>query len=565
MKKTLLIAAFLFSGFCFIQSVTAGPCCSRPAPVDPDRAFIDSFLRYYEFNAAGRYAHEYHPYLLQKTANSLRILENKVGEYFQADGRLVIMGYEGNAIPRYVTNFHDCEGDAISDEVALKTRAGWAPPPNNRFGLMTGFLFRNAENIDVPEDRKIFHLRPETIEIFGDGLDVFQEDAFGEACRAMRSAERKVLETIKAGHPKNVFEAMRDFWKKLYFNATKGGDQQVTGTQDILFSVAHAGHLRDSKVPLTKFYVGADPTYPIIPTTRCSKKATDNAQLFVKIFIENLKPSEGKKTVYIFNSFVDGVGKSTMLGNIKNWMKHGEDVDSYDAVDNTSSQLSEIFEFAPNVYIADLPAQISHFTYKPDGQVFVDVHGIKHPEDEVDAAKSIFRYQRSRFVDEYHEMLNEVKRCGMSQSAKHPAKDFVRNVIILKKEKTNQWIPFESGNHWYIGNLETEELRVCVSLPDAQSSGLKNVEAEQMLFWNGVSLPFSYDVFVKDLVDRCRDKGVERVIFVDFLSMYSRSSRENVRVNYLLQQLGRMDQRFDMSRSLYCDLSGEAELFALFK
>ena len=54
-------------------------------------------------------------------------------------------------------------------------------------------------------------------------------------------------------------------------------------------------------------------------------------------------------------------------------MKHGSDIKNYEHVDNSSSQLATVFDFSDEAVIADLPAQVSHFTYKPDGMVYVAI------------------------------------------------------------------------------------------------------------------------------------------------------------------------------------------------
>src|SRR5437868_6725408 len=69
------------------------------------QAFLESFTTHYEFNPEGRYTHEYHPFLLQWTAKSLNGLEQRlIGEGLNLSGRIVIMGYEEQAVPQYYTN-----------------------------------------------------------------------------------------------------------------------------------------------------------------------------------------------------------------------------------------------------------------------------------------------------------------------------------------------------------------------------------------------------------------------------------------------------------------------------
>ena len=61
---------FFFNFHFLICSNNNIDCCNKD--------FIESFIKHYEFNAEGRYTHEYHPYLLSKTSYSLDDLENRL-------------------------------------------------------------------------------------------------------------------------------------------------------------------------------------------------------------------------------------------------------------------------------------------------------------------------------------------------------------------------------------------------------------------------------------------------------------------------------------------------------
>jgi UDP-N-acetylglucosamine transferase subunit ALG13 len=62
-----------------------------PASDSLDKEFIKSFISHYEFSAEGRYAHEYHPFLLNKTAVSLDELEEKLAAQAQdLEGNVVM-------------------------------------------------------------------------------------------------------------------------------------------------------------------------------------------------------------------------------------------------------------------------------------------------------------------------------------------------------------------------------------------------------------------------------------------------------------------------------------------
>ncbi len=546
-------------------------CQADEAPsIRSHRPFIHSFLRQYGFGMDERYGHEYHHYLLEKTSKSLDTLEHTLQNAgFSTPGRMVIMGYEGNAFPSYFTNFRDCEGYLVNDEEPIKSTAGWSSRPNNRFGFMTGYLFRSIKN----DNAVLSHMGAKGIELYDDALNLFQKDAFGAAYPLLKAAEKALVPTVVAGDYHGMFDVLTNFWNKLYKSAARTGNKEVACTQDILFTREHACYLSRTAIPLKKFYVGSDLTYPIISSSRCLPSASHNAQQFVKEFAQQLVPHNGESTVFVFNSFVDGVGKSTMLGNIKNWMKHGADVLSYDVTDNTSSQVADMYTFADNVYIADLPAQLSHFTHKPDGYVYVDARSVQGAHCYEDARQYYLNNAKKLFA-EYEALKISVKKTidtsgwfdPSLEDAQKPTPAFIKNLFLLKKHDKNLWIPFEyQGCSYLVHRQRTGDVRVFMTLGEAQSSGLKNVSMEQMLFLGGVKMPLDYDVFLDDLIAKCRARGVKHIIYVDFLSMYSRSSRENIRVNYLMQQMALLSSDFAVDDTLYRELSSNSELFYLLK
>ncbi|MFH0898249.1 MAG: hypothetical protein V1855_01600, partial [bacterium] len=85
-------------------------------------------------------------------------------------------------------------------------------------------------------------------------------------------------------------------------------------------------------------------------------------------------------------------------------------------------------------------------------------------------------------------------------------------------------------------------------------------ESEHMLFTEGIRFPLPYQFFLDDLVKKLANQKVKNVVFVDFLSMYPRSSRENIRINYLLQQLALLDVSFDVQQSMYKDFVSGGQL-----
>jgi len=533
--------------------------------------FTDSFLKHYEFSPEGRYVHEYHPFLLQKTAHSFDELEDALHkEGLNLKGRMIISGYEEHAVPSYYTNY---KAPRINDEASVKGLAGWSLKLHNRFGFMTGYLFKDVNKLvssgDPDHDLAIFeHIDAHTIPIFDDRAIIFQEHAFDQALRLMKKAYESVMKKVLAGDSRAVLEDLVKFWQIMYFDALKIGNKQVAGTQDILFSVDYAKYLVRSKLPLIKYFTGPDITYPIEVSSKQESGATLHAQAFVRRFTQKLVPIDNKNTVYIFCSFVDGVGKSTTLGNIKNWMRHGDAIETFEHVDNSSSQLAEIFQFKDKVYIADLPAQVSHFTYKPDGLVFVD--GRTEYSKESLAKISAYAYeQRKPLKEAFDKIMAQARDVIKSQGyfapelydKTKPDYAYARNLILLKKERSNKWIPFVYENKYYLFHYQRQhEIRCLTTLSQVKSDGLKTIESEQMLFFDGIRFPLPFASFTKHLIDHFKNNGIENVVMVDFTSMYPRSSRENIRVNYLVQQMALLDSQFDVAHSLYKNFVSGGEL-----
>lgn len=533
--------------------------------------FSESFLGSYGICLHERYGHEYHEYLLEHTARSYQELEQAfVDEKLKIDGRIMIVGYEGGAFDSYFTNFNDLLGDALCDETAFQGNSGWSKPPANYFGFLTAFALRDANNLS--KNGLFEHIHENSVELFRKVFELLQRDSFTRLFAFVRAHEESAKPKIMANDVRGVLQGIETFFDYLYDDNLVLADGQSVATQDILFNRKHVQQLTRSNVPTLKFYTGADVTYPILPTKQRNSFATHHAQEFVKKFVKHLVPREGEPTVYVFNSFVDGVGKSTMLGNIKNWIKHGDAMDEYEVTDNTSSQLADIFEFSKDVHIADLPAQISHFTFKPDGYVYVDVTSVKGQEESSRAVLQYFDEHKKELIAAYKERLrfvgDQIAREGWFTKSlntpDNPRDAFLKNLHLLKLTQTNPWIPCEfEGKHYLVDETISGEVRMFMSLSEAQSSGLKNVRADQMFFFDGVTMPLEYQVFLDDLTSRCLQKGVKRVVFVDFLSMYMRSSRENIRVNYLMQQMALLFNDFNQQDTVYRDLTGNPELLQL--
>ncbi|MFA6264073.1 MAG: hypothetical protein WCW33_02365 [Candidatus Babeliales bacterium] len=529
-------------------------------------SFAESFIGHYEFSLEGRYTHEYHPFLLAKTSQSLSDLAQRlVQEKFSLLGRMIIMGYEENAVPTYYTNY---KHSGIDDEALRKSNVGWSQRLHNRFGCMTGFLFK-----DLCSQHPVFeHIDHDEMFIFDDRATIFQEHAFGEALYCMQQEREIVLKKLWQQTPSDVLKELRAFWQFLYSHAFKVGNKQIAATQDALFSIEYARYLAESPLPVLKFFTGPDITYPIEVTAKQDRYATLHAQHFAARMARELQPHQGSNTAYVFCSFVDGVGKSTMLGNIKNWTRWGDEVEHFEHVDNSSSQVCDLFKLKEGVFIADLPAQVSHFTYKPDGLVYVDARTLR-TKNELEEIANFVMQHRDDLIVQSVSTFADVKKIIAAQGGNAaaladkncPHVAFARNVLLLGHEKSNRWVPFcYKGENFLFKNADSFELRCLVPLAVVKSEGLKNIEAEQMLFFDGIRFPYPYTDFLDDFVAKLKAQGITSVVFVDFLSMYPRSSRENVRINYLMQQMALLDPVFCPTLSLYRDfVSGGELLFAL--
>lgn len=562
-NSNLLIISTLFLSFLPIHSFDYSK---------EGKDFAQSFTKHYDFATEGRYTHEYHQALLSKTATSLDHLENHLKDNgFNLKGHQIILGYEGNAIPSYYSDFR---ASKINDEASSHFKDGWSLKLHNRFGLMSGFLFKDINEMlkknCSDNDSFIKHINPDSVEIFEDEGEILLEHAFGKALPLLFGYKNYIESDIRSKKVNQLLLDLIKFWELLYENDVKSFDGGSAATQDILFSISYAKHLIASKLPINNFYTGGDITYPIETFCGQTKEATKNAQDFVKVFAPSLNPLNNEKTVYVFCSFVDGVGKSTMLGNIQNWMEFKDDVEKYKRVDNSSSQYANVFKFKDNVFIADLPAQVSHFTYKPDGLVYVPANSEKSSE-EIEKVRSFVAHQKealkANYLALYNELREVIKNEGLFSAKlndpKKPENAFIKNIVLLKKQESNTWVPFDfEGNKYLFNYFNPSEIRILSSLSVAPSSGLKNIESEQMLFLEGVRFPFSYSFFLDDLVKKLKEQDIKNVVFVNFVSMYPRSSRENIRINYLIQQLALLKNDFDVNESLYKNFVSPAQLYA---
>lgn len=541
--------------------------------LDDLTAFAHSFVSHYECSVSGKFTHEYHPFLLDRTSESLQELERRLtSESLPLVGRLMLMGYEEQGVPRYYTNYNDAY---FSDESVCHTDAGWSAQQYNRFGLLTGFLGKHANDLSEYAVQKmgsplpVTHIDSDQVEIYDGFKTMFQEHAFGDAYQpVMYSLPRFEMQLVQQSMPGLCRELM-NFWQTLYNNELKvTGKQHIVGTQDILFSIAYMQYLQRPTVPVLHFYMGPDITYPIVISSAHSKEVTRHAQSFVKQFIPQLTPRDGKKTAYVFCSFVDGVGKTTMLANVKNWMAHEDRIEEYEPVDNSSSQLATVFDFSDDVVIADLPAQVSHFTYKPDGFTYADIHAETFTDEEYAAIEQYVLQHQVVLKQRHTQLLAQARTREYNLpvlEAENPELSFMANLWLLNRAETNQWISFPyNGKYFLFHEQDPTKIRVRVPLADASSSGLKNDRSEQMIFSDGVRFPLSFKTFTDDLILQLKEHGVEQVVMVDFLSMYSRASRENIRVNYIVQQLALLYKDFSIEKSFYQTFANNPQVLALF-
>lgn len=494
--------------------------------------FITSFINNYGFSSNSYDTREYHPFILEQTRKSFEQLETDlVNAGFNPIGRIIIAGYQEDAMPSYYTGrriYH------IDDETSIKTESGWQFAAGNSAGFLTGFALQKCNQY---KNASITHILPNRIELFDARARLFHQHAFGESYAHAIGMYNDVQKTLTRGNAHMVLRMLNAWWKKLYIDACRDGAGNVIATQDMLFTIHYAQYLLNSSLPILQWYTGPDITYPI-ELLRCqSVDATEGAQAFVSHIGTTLIPYNETKTAYIFCSFVDGVGKSTLLGNVRNWQLHDTDFEQYERVDNSSSQRATLYHVSEKVVIADLPAQVSHHTIKPDGSVYVDLRAVKGCND--DEIKSLIDYARTN-LPSFIDIFNNDYTSAYAQ------------LCAQLKRTDTQWIPFSYNNHEYLVHIEhPDQIKMLVPFEKVHSFGLKVVEPEHMIFHAGVSMPLPYNQFLNDLSTQLRNAGVEQMVFVDFMSMYPRTSRETVRVNFLLQQLYALHDTFDQTRSFY--------------
>lgn len=539
--KLKIIYSILFSNLIFAN--------------DTFNDFCKSFLESYDLS--GRYTHEYHPFILKKTKESFLELEKILRDSnFEINGRKIILGYQEEAVPPYQT---DWSRVALEDEVVVNTITGVAQPAKNIFGFMTGFILKDAEWLERNWYKdttisKVSHITAHNIDIFRDSAVIFQKHSFGKDYDYLIKSRDQVEKAVYKKDLKSIFGQLAKFWSDLYKMASKTGSGEMVGTQDMLFSIDYAKALIEGQADLKKLYVGPDITYPIEVLDVQKSNATEHAQKFIKIFQNELEPVNDKNTAFIFCSFVDGVGKSTLLNNIKNYQKFGDDTKNYTRCDNSSSQEATVYKLKDKVFLVDLPAQISHFAIKPDGNVFVDINAVNNINNKEKV--KIFKFvqkNKSKLIKEFEKVKEKVSKENKPlYTYENPIDQYTQNCLTLEYSDID-WIPFKNQDNYYLFHKKNiQQVRMLVPLAGVHSMGLKVVDPEQMLFVNGLSLPMKYESFLADLKQKLVDADIKHVMFIDFLSMYPRTSRENIRVNFVLQYLKKIyNQDYLINDSFY--------------
>lgn len=520
--------------------------------------FARSFIEGLCFS--NRFVNEYHPYVLKLTNDSLAQFEERVvHEGFEVDGRLVIMGYEQNAVAPY---FNCLSQPIIDDEALGKVGNSWDAPPTNMFGFLCGYLFKDAPSTGCSY---VQHIDADTVELFDPNTHVLQKHALGQWYDLVIGYQAGVQRELMRANVPCALAYVVDFLQELYESAGQWAHGAQLATQDALFSFYYLRHLVRSRAIIKKLFVGPDITYPIQVLNDQVAAVTSHAQHFVKTFVPYLTNASDKKTAYIFCSLVDGVGKSTLLGNVQNFLAHGENFAQYAHTNSVSSQRAQVFDVNDKVCIVDMPAQMSHYTFRPDGYVYIDV-GFDMRVDRV-LSEKIYNYVNEHADQLVHDVQDRMRLEVASSVRPDPAIDpegtLLHNVADLNVPLV--WIPFMyEGLHYVVHRYDLQRVRILTHFDDVHSQGLKIKEPELMLF-TGLALPMSYAAFVDDVITQLRAHNVERVVYVDFLSMYPRTSRETVRINFMVQQLRTLyPDDFSLDASIYQPSANRFGTYPLF-
>lgn len=525
--------------------------------------FATSFIGAYDFFLSARDYREYHPFILTKAQNVLVQLENAlVHAHLPMAERIIICGYQQDAFPSY---FISDEKNSINDEFRSITDAGWQNPTGSLMGFLVGYLFKGVHKYIHPNNQlKIQHIGRDTVELFNISCCHLHKHALGNAFNLMTVLSRACTHAIQSGNMHNVLSNIYTLLKTAYTQELKDNAGRLFATQDILFPLYHLKHIMESPIPIDTFFVGPDITYPIEELPCQTQKATGNAQAFARIFLEHIQSPKTDKTAYLFCSFVDGVGKSTLFGNIINRCKHGDEIAKYEHVDNASSQACQFFQVNEQSYLIDLPACMSHIIGKPDGDVYIEPEALANLTPEtIDSISSYISSHQNKLLDEYQTICADI--VDYPKSNNH-TRSFAE-LQILFDNRNCSWIPGSYlGLDFIFNHTDSSQIKILTPLNEVSSRGLKIAEPGHMLFNKPYLAPQKPLHFINDLITKIDAAGIERIVFVDFMSMYPRSSRETVRVNYLLQMMKQMiGTQFALNTSMYAGAAHEQELYLLLK
>ncbi len=504
-------------------------CCV--ALHDEQTDFFKSFIRNYGLSAHARDTREYHPYILARAQQSMVDMEHAFkAQGFNLIDRIVVMGYQQDAIPDY---YCSSEKKYIDDEVAIKQNAGWVHASGNLFGFITGYILKNVSGI-------FEHIAPDAVGLFDARATLFAKHAFGAAYDSAQNVQLKITKAIIKKSYRSVLLYLEAFWKYLYVQQPLTVSGVALGTQDILFSLAHIRSLITSTIPVRKWFVGPDITYPI-GAQQHALDATLGAQQCVVKMHEQLQPINDQTTAYILCSFVDGVGKSTLCANLLHYQQFGTQFQNYTTVDNSSSLQASYYHYTDNVILVDLPAQMSHYTIKPEGSVYVPIQATTIAMIPDNLISTALKHTHQKDSPEYQ---------------------YQQLCSLLSVQ--NQYHACEyNGHHYIINPQDVTEQHVLIDLNEVQSKGLKVKQPERMLF-SGVSFAQSANSLTAELIEQLQALQVENIVFIDCMGMYPRSSRENIRLNFLLQQLTKHGNNgFVMHPCFYAGLVNPQELYAI--
>ena len=116
----------------------------------------------------------------------------------------------------------------------------------------------------------------------------------------------------------------------FYKRSSTTGSQEVVGTQDMLFSTEYARALTEGKAPLKKILL----VLILHTPSKCLIAKRLGLPLTLKSSLKFYKKKCNQLKIKIqpiyFCSFVDGVLKSTLLNNVKNWGKYEDQFNRYD-------------------------------------------------------------------------------------------------------------------------------------------------------------------------------------------------------------------------------------------